>query len=289
MKRSFLYLTLLLSAVVLICYSSKSGLFKIKKKKISTLSELSVYRETCRTAAREAAAFQNFKRNPFYNLLQEQVTYEQGNAYLSIIVQKYADLLPKMDGLRKSDLIGNPRTFEYPSIGSFSPTTLCYVKTAGELKEIFGDLNGKKILEIGGGYGGQCAILNELFALSSYTLVDLVEPLALAQKTLEQRGVKNVRFWKPEEIRGEEFDLVISHYAFTESCPSLQKKYIQTLFSRAKMGYLVCNFLPRHFGLRPLSKEELCAEFTKRMIPYETLPEYPQTGKDNFLLVWKRG
>ena len=288
MKRPLLYLTLLLSVVVLICYSSKSSLFKIKKNRISTLSDFTVYREACRTAAHEQAAFQNFKRNPFYNLLHEQMTFEQGNACLSLIVQKYPDVLPKMETFKKNDSIGNPRTFEYPSVGSVSPTTLRYIKTAAEIKELFGDLNGKKVLEIGGGYGGQCAILNDLFAFSSYTLVDLTEPLALAQKTLEQRGVKNVRFWTPEEIKEEEFDLVISHFTFTETGTRLQKQYIHSLFTRAKAGYLVCNFFPRFFGLKPFLKEELLSEFKKEAIPYKTIAEEPQTGKDNFVLIWNR-
>ena len=80
--------------------------------------------------------------------------------------------------------------------------------------------------------------------------------------------------------------MLFSDYGFTESNAHLQKKYLAQLALHAKKGYLVCNFVPRHFRVRPLSKQRLLKNFEG--LDYRIVPEEPKTGKDNFVLIWGR-
>ena len=65
-----------------------------------------------------------------------------------------------------------------------SPTTLRYLKVANDLETLFSSLDGLRICEIGVGYGGQCRVLDAMFAVKSYTLVDLRPVLELASVSL---------------------------------------------------------------------------------------------------------
>jgi len=50
--------------------------------------------------------------------------------------------------------------------------------------ELFGLLDDAKIVEIGGGYGGQCKIIYDCFEPISYLMIDLGELLKLQEKYL---------------------------------------------------------------------------------------------------------
>ncbi len=250
-----------------------------------SISENRVYPAFCQTAASNEQEFAHFKRHPIYNLIQEYTTFEEGADYLDWIDRCAPDLWNKVEHFRQNDRLGDPRTFDYGKIGLFSPSTLRYIKMAGELKRAFGDLNGMRVIEMGGGYGGQCKILSDLFAFQSYTIVDFPSNLALARAYLEKLGVRHVRFLTPEELRMEEsYDLAISQYGFSECNRTVQKRYLERILARADRSYLVCAFYPKHFRIRPFGKEELLEKLTRLGLSYEMLPEEPLMGKDHFIL-----
>jgi putative sugar O-methyltransferase len=253
------------------------------------ISDNELYPSFCSAAARDEAEFQNFKRSPIYNLVQEYSTYEEGHDYLVQILSKYPFLLDKLAQFRKNDSLGNPQVFNYPFVGLFSPSTLRYMKVAGDLKKHFGDLNGFKVIEIGGAYGGQCKILSDLFHFQSYTIVDLPECLELAKKYLEKQEIDGIKYCAPNNVsNSESYDLVISNYSFTEYKRDYQQKIVQKIFKSSKNGYLTCNFYPKHFGVKSLSKDELINALSSLALELEELPEEPLTGKDNFILTWKK-
>ena len=108
---------------------------------------------------------------------------------------------------------------------------------------LFGDLSGFKIVEIGGGYGGLCKIISDLFSFESYTLFDLPECLRLSKKFLDSFNVKNVNFCTNHSLPSiGNFDLVISNYAFSELNGNLQQSYFNNILSITPLGYLTCNF-----------------------------------------------
>jgi putative sugar O-methyltransferase len=268
----------------------------LNKKQPICFSDNLFYPELCVSILNEPAAFQNFKRSPFYNVFCEYANFEQGKESIEWILSHAPELLERSELFRKNDAIGNPRVFDYPKAGVFSPTTLHYIQVAGDLKKRFGSLDGWKILEIGGGYGGQCKILSDLFHFKSYTLLDLPESLLLAKKILDEQGVQGVSFLSVrEDIRFEDYDLIISDLSFSEMDRTFQKKMI-VHFKKAKRGYLICQpaqwrqipFTKREYTrVTPLSQTLLLKEV--RSVGLKTIkvePEIPPTGKDHFLVIW---
>ncbi|MCI0382762.1 MAG: putative sugar O-methyltransferase [Chlamydiae bacterium] len=291
-KKFAIFFSFLISLFIIALFYWKSlpSFLSLKKSHILHLSDNGLYPEFCKAAVENEKIFSHFKREPVYNLIEEYTSHEEGKSYLAFIQKDAPDFLKfkKLSRIQSNDLIGNPKTHRFEPIGTFSPSTLRYVKVASDLRKCFGSLHDFRILEIGGGYGGQCKILSDLFPLASYTLVDFKEPLELAKKYLNKMGVKNVHFLTPNEISDlENYDLVISNYSFTESTAKLQKHYLNGIFSKAKRGYLTCNFFPKHYKIKALSKERLLSLFKKMGKDIEERQEEPQTGKDNFILVWK--
>ena len=250
--------------------------------------DIALVREFCRNVSKNEAAFCNFKRSFVYALFFEHATYEEGEKYLAIIKEHSPKLLEHFSRFLENEKVGNPELFEYRGVGSASPSTLRYIKVASDLDRYFGNLNGKRIVEIGGGHGGQCAILSSLYHLERYVIVDLPEVLDLAKKYLSEMQVNNVDFLSFEEFsKLPETDLIISNYTFTELDRKIQRSYLKEIFPKVKKGYLTCNFCFKHFGVDPLQKRELLEQFQQNNLAVEQFPEEPQTGNENFILSWK--
>lgn len=241
------------------------------------LPDFTSYREICRIAVENDSFFAEFKHNGTYRAILEHVSQEDGRKYLDVIARQSPDFLNAIDVFRKNDLIGQPVTYVYNEIGTISPTTLRYLKVASDLNLLFGSLDQKSIIEIGGGYGGQCLILSALYKFKNYTIIDLPEPLALTKKYLERHNIHNVIYKTSDEaIQGQIFDLVISNYAHNECPQEIQKKYMREILIHSKRGYITGLWL------------ENTIDFLRNNgIPCEEFPENPLTGPENILLVWK--
>ena len=188
-----------------------------------------------------------------------------------------------MQRFSANDLVGGAILHYFEPIGSFSPTTLRYVKVLGDLQCLFGTLGGLHIHEIGVGYGGQCRVIQVAGQpQASYTLIDLQPALALTQRYLEQFCLEApVRFLSMNEVAGCTPDLVISNYAFSELRREVQELYLSRVIRNAKRGYLTLNRInPDSFD--SFSYEELLAT-----IPGSRLvAEMPLTHPDNAVLIW---
>jgi hypothetical protein len=142
------------------------------------------------------------------------------------------------------------------------------------------------IVEIGGGYGGQCKIITDIFKPRSYTLVDLAEVLPLTQKYLKRLHVKNVRYRTPPQLDSrQKYDLVISNYAFSECAKNIQDDYIKKLLNRARRGYITYNDESARAPF-PLYNQREMIKILARRHPLHVLAERPPTGSHTFLLVW---
>ena len=195
MRLNFLFL-----ASALFCSSLEGG----------SISESTSYPSFCLQAATKDTIFLNFKRHPIYTQILEHVTYDLGLQYLSIIIEKYPHLLPYFDVFRDNDAIGNPIVYDYGVYGTFSPTTLRYIKIAGDLIEKFGDLSNMHIVEIGGGYGGQCKTLASLGMFKKYTIIDLPPCNHLSKRYLNELAVQNVTFMDSTQLSEiKDYDLLI--------------------------------------------------------------------------------
>jgi len=241
------------------------------------------YRTFCKKAAVDSAMFDGFKRHPHYISILEHVSFEDGTRYLDVIKETTPRLLELIDKFKENDKIGNPNTSFYPDIGDISPTTLRYIKVASDLIEIFDSWENETIFELGGGYGGQCKILSDIFLPKKYVISDLPEVLPLIKKFLERTNVKNVQLCTEENLPTENYDFFISNYAFTEIDRTLQQMYIDKCISKSTHGYITCNFVVQEFGVNAYSKEELL-----KQIPHQCtiISEVPLTHPKNVLLLW---
>ena len=284
MNKQCVFLTYLL--VLLSCFSSNPQ--RVYASDPSSIADTHDYRMFCLVASTDDAYFKNFKIYPVYQQFLENVTYDLGLAYLKIIKEKYAGLLNHLEAFQSNDLLGNPYTYSY-DIGRFSPTTLRYIKVAGDLLSLFPDIGSMKIIEIGAGYGGQCKILSDLDAFEEYIIVDLPEALALAQKYLEILNVKNVRFLTPEQLKKENYDLVISNYAFSKCSRETQMEYIIKVLKNSSSGYLTMDFLPFSFKAKPYSVSELVNTLISDPTKYVRIfPEDPLPSPKNVIMTWKK-
>ena len=132
-----------------------------------------------------------------------------------------------------------------------SPTTLRYANNACNVVEFFGNLIfDVPIIEIGGGYGGECKIFNDLHHQAhpncgelNWTFYDLPTSDNLIKKWLSifQYSAKfaNLSSFLP---RIETDSLVISNGAISEMHGKLLDKYFQEIVLRSKYGYFIVNF-----------------------------------------------
>lgn len=247
------------------------------------------YPAFCQSAANDDLVFASFKRNVIYNQILEHVRFEEGIAYLNWIKKEVPEILDHIEKFRENDSLGEPVTYEYENYGKFSPTTLRYMKVAAELKKEFGDLLcSMHIVEIGGGYGGQCKILSDLCGFASYTLIDLPQCNALSRKYLNTLGVQNIHFLDNTDINQcGQYDLVISNYAFSEIDKMEQSNYLSEVIRDTPNGYMTLNFISDQFNLTSYTLNELISSLSSYGRKGKVVSECPKTHPNNFLLVWK--
>lgn len=206
------------------------------------------YPEFCELASKNDDVFRSFRSNKTYKAVVESVREEDGINYFQIACSRTAMVKQNIKYFFNSDKVGNPdlisvKTGLLSRKYKISPTTARYIKNVSDLIFLFGDLSGLKIAEIGGGYGGLCKIINDLFDFESYTLFDLPQCLALSKKFLDVFDLKNINYFTDQSLTSiREFDLIISNYAFSELHGSIQKSYFNNILSNTPLGYLTCNF-----------------------------------------------
>ncbi|MES2209898.1 MAG: putative sugar O-methyltransferase [Chloroflexota bacterium] len=247
--------------------------------------------EICAQAASDPGVFSRFRSETAYLEVLDHVTQSEGAKYLKVLRRDYPELLrDSLDELRANDIYGSPNTYQYPDVGQISPTTLRYAKVLGDLSRLFGDLTGRRIIEIGVGYGGQCRLITSRWPVQSYTLIDLKPALDLARVYLGKfandpvMGFDQFEFKDPEADFVGPYDLCISNYAFTELSREMQEHYVGGVIRDSHAGYMICNFISGRFGIDSMSPEELLALHPGA----QWLPEEPLTHPDNRILVWGR-
>lgn len=245
-------------------------------------SDNGLYPQVCENAVNDNYFFENFKTNRDYNTILEHVSYDDGIRYLEIIKNKYPQLISKFSEYQKNDSVGNPKTFDFENFGKFSPTTLRYVKVLGDLIEKFGNLDGMNIVEVGGGYGGQCKIILDTFKIQTYTIFDLPQVIKLQKKYLDRFNYpQNSIFFKTldEELSFTKIDLFISNYAYTECIKEIRDMYFDKLISFSSNGYMIAN---------QLSQKILEEEILNKIKNSKQYKEEPETCESNSLIVWTK-
>ena len=240
------------------------------------------YLDICQEAVKNEEIFKTFKQHPHYTKLLEHCSYEMGTDYLEEIKKHSPYLLEHISKFITNDTVGNPTVYWYKDINeNVSPTTLRYIKVLGDLINLFGSLDGMRIIEIGGGYGGQCKIIHDIAKPHSYTIIDLPEVLDLISKYLGEFNIQNVQLKKPGNLTENKYSLCISNYAFTEVRRKYQNLYIKNVISKSNRGYITCNFFGR--TIPPMLSYDEIATLKPNS---KFLPEIPLTAHKNIVYVW---
>ena len=238
------------------------------------------YLRLCVSAATNPRRFRGFRRHPDYTSALEHVSEELGRAYLEGL-QPESRARKAIAEVAKGDAVGGPLQMLLGDGTRISPTTLRYLKVADDIERLFGDLEGADVIEIGVGYGGQARVIDTLFRVRSYTLVDLHPVLDLAETFLSHFPLRTtVRFVTMNELAPRGYDFALSNYAYTELTRSIQETYFAKALRETKRGYITFNdIVPPHF--RSLTRDELCERLQAKV-----LPEVPLTHPNNCIIAW---
>ena len=230
--------------------------------------------------------FDNFKQNPNFTNILEHVNYKQGLQYIAHIKLltttcgiEFENLL--WNNYIDNDIIGNPTKFNYNeqliginNLKSYviSPTTLRYICFGLQILKVIQntDKQNVSIIEVGGGYGGQCKILYDIclqfnINIQKYTIIDLEHVSKLQNKYLTKLNVNNIVTLSNTnclDMLDNEYDLFISNYALGEFKPDVQDFYIDNVLSRSNKSFITWNTHP----INPKIKNIIINE------------EIPQTG-----------
>jgi len=260
----------------------------------SCTESIEYFKESCKLAATNNAFFNGFKRNEIITKVFEHVHPSFAHSLANFILETNFDLT-KLSKCKENDEQGAPLTvnLEEP-FGRISPSTLRYIKTLSDIIRLHGPtiLENKKIIEIGGGYGGLAKVICEYFNVKEYILIDLPEVLMLAEKYLKKYpNLDCVTFLAPNQLKDNEtYDYVISTYAFTECRKSVQEIYLEKIVDTSLSGYLLNAEMdnPKDEITKQLgsfSRAQLYERISKNDRKVWMLNETPRTGP-NYILAW---
>ena len=183
--------------------------------------QLENYLQACRDAVKNITTFKQDER---LHSIFEHCPKRIADEYYKVIPEEL------LNHKWTNDFYGSPVIHNYNG-KRFSTSTLQYIGVLSNLIKRFGSLDGKNIIEIGGGYGGQCRTIMDMFNIGCYHIIDLPEVCELQRKYCKAQT-----YTKPT---GHEYDLVISNYALSEIVDN--KLYIDEVLRKSKHGYITCN------------------------------------------------
>jgi putative sugar O-methyltransferase len=217
-------------------------------------SDYNDYSSVCIEAATNDSFFSTFKRNNTYRAILEHTSYEQGMGYLGLLEKHELFNDIPWDAILTNDKLGDPITSKYiinERQVDMSPSTLRYVfyaiETLTYVKQ--NGITEPNIIEIGGGYGGQCYVSSLLSSLlgvkiKNYAILDLPGPVMLTNKYLQtQIPGTQFRAYNLHEIElpKKPNNFLISNYAFAEFDDQTRKVYIDYVIKNTALGYIAWN------------------------------------------------
>lgn len=199
--------------------------------------------------------------NGFINFRQEnnvERMLEMQALYADPFVLKTKDLTVPWRKIEAIDNIGNPNNKINVNIGvnefTISCTFLRYVYYANKILNILKDNKDIRIVEIGGGYGGLCAIMHLLarfrnITIAKYDIYDLPEAQKLQRKYLgitiakSEFGIKNIAFLDSNNVEAYncQHNFCISFYALGEFNMPVKNNYIDNVVSKTEHGFILWN------------------------------------------------
>ena len=256
-----------------------SGHISLASEDSTSITDVVEYTELCALAVKENSVFDKFRSCKEYREVLDHVSFKQGHGYLNQI-RVTGNSYSKFLDVAKNQ-IGSPFTYWYRGVGRISPTNLRYAKVSQDLENLFGTLDHFNIKEIGVGFGGQCSQILKLWKVEEYAIFDLDPVLELTKKFLDRQSLLPKVTLGIFDKETQEYDLVISNYAFSEIRRSVQEQYFTNVIAKAKRGYITFNEITP-----PEWKSFTSLELSKMIPGAEILQEIPLTHPGNSILVW---
>jgi len=241
------------------------------------------YLQVCKDAIEQSSVWDSFRHNATFTGIVGGIPYEVGADCEDKILKAFGDNPALLDKFAEGDSIGQPPVYFYKKLGKYmSPATMRYINVLIDLLKYYKNLRKLDVVEIGGGYGGQCKVIHDYIKPKSYTLIDFPEVLALSKKYLENFGI-DVIYRNPDEglLRKRIYHLCISNYAYSEMETERQLFYNNKIIGNCRRGYMLCNFIAKNDMERRFK-----AQIQHREKRYCFKPEIPLTAPGNFLFIW---
>lgn len=263
---------------------------RYEKERGTSITDARLWPSFCKVAANNQNVFDKFRSNPVTLFTCEHFEEKWDKPMIAALEEaeniKFSD--KDWDIFLKNDDVGGAIKKEYiinKVTRKANCTTLRYVRVLQQILELFDNMSSiKSVVEIGGGYGGQCRILSAFCPIEKYTVIDLPEVLELIRKYIKQFNIENkdINYIDgTSDFSETTYDLVISNYAFSEMEMNVQEVYLSKIICRAKTGFIIWNNLSAD-RLGGYSLEEVLA----RIPGAKTISEFPQTGTKNCIIVW---
>ena len=267
----------------------------------TSISDNIYYPTICKLASENDYYFNNFKSNSAYTAILEHTSVAQAELYFKEIRNKNIsekDINTLAKKIQINDKFGGTKTYQFNIDGEYvelSPSSVRYLFVALDLINKFGSFKNKKICEIGGGYGGQCTIMNAIDGFDRWDILDLEEANLLQKRYLTNLNISNTNVYNLNTIDNvlNQYDVVISNYAFSECKKSIQDVYIEKIISKANNGYMLMNFCwddaSQGFGWEKQNGYENMiseSDFIKLIKNLKIEKEIPETHPKNKLYWW---
>lgn len=219
----------------------------------------------CEACATNDHLFAEFRRNsqiiPIVASEQHDpvLDHRRAHAYYQLVMEA-ASNMPKWGAIHTMDRIGGPLWWKFDD-HLISREMLRYLHTYQDIAKRLTITPQPRIIELGGGFGGQAAIFNwaatNLNTLVDYTIVDYHE-VGLLQKRYCKECLFSPTLLTTENFDCKmlpEYDLFISNYALDE-LPEWQQRHYLQIAERCRQGYITANCEPeRLFGLFPVREQ----------------------------------
>lgn len=228
------------------------------------------HENVCEKAINNDDFFNSFKRDSEFKYMFEHTTINYGHEYLKMIFEQYDKyvLLLDWEKLKENDSIGNAEITSFIELKhyitlnnyDFSPSTMYYIYRGLDIiNKLLEDKKEINILEIGGGYGGQCKLLIDMcgmlgIKINNYGIIDKKLPSKLQIKYLNHFNYSNIHYYACEDIVDynifKEYNIVISIYALSEFNLITQNFYVDNILTYLPNYYILCNFfMPQNLFL----------------------------------------
>jgi len=229
----------------------------------------------------------DFRSNFIYKIILEHGSHLIFKSYRNYILKKkFKKFFFEFKKCLNNDVVGSPELFKFKDNINISISTIRYVATSLSIYETFKKKNFLRVVELGGGFGGQLICLNNFFKIKNYTIYDVKIVCKLIRKYLSEFKLDlKYKLSTFHYQKNKNIDLFLSNYSFSELDKNLQLLYLKNIMKYAKNGYMIMNSGKKN----SIFKDRLLIEDIKKYIPNLKIKNNfikTDTEKKNYILYW---